>query len=140
VAQPDNSPLIQPEPDWSNPERWPTGDVLESVLNELAAAKVTAVLIHGDRMALALIQQARIRGWHIPNDLSVIAYDDEHSEMADPPLTAIAPPRTWLARTATELLLELISGDHSAPVREIVAQPRLVVRSSVDGPRGARGS
>ncbi|MEQ7125385.1 substrate-binding domain-containing protein [Actinopolymorpha sp. B11F2] len=106
-----------------------------TVLEELQSAQVTATLVHSDQTALALVHHARRRGWRIPEDLSVIAYDNAIAEMADPPLTAVSPPKDWVGQAAAMLLLELATSDPRAPVRHLVADPDLVARSSTAMPR-----
>jgi DNA-binding LacI/PurR family transcriptional regulator len=128
------SPLITTSPQ-ANRDLWPANDAIDTVLEELRSAQVTATLVHSDQTALALVHHARRRGWRIPEDLSVIAYDNAIAEMADPPLTAVSPPKDWVGQAAAMLLLELATTDPRAPVRHLVADPDLVARSSTAIPR-----
>ncbi|MEQ4206883.1 substrate-binding domain-containing protein [Actinopolymorpha sp. B17G11] len=128
------SPLVATSPQ-ANLDLWPTNDAIRSVLDELQEAGATAALVHSDQTALPLLHHARMRGWRIPQDLSVIAYDNEIAEMADPPLTAVSPPKAWVGQAAAELLMELVAGAGSGPVRHVVAEPELVVRRSTAAPR-----
>jgi DNA-binding LacI/PurR family transcriptional regulator len=131
------SPIIITSPD-ANLNLWPTNAAIETVLDELRRAQATAVLVHSDQTALALAHHARRRGWRIPGDLSVIAYDDEIAAQADPPLTAVSPPKAWLGRAAAELLLRLMTDGSPSPVRHMVADPELLVRASTSTPRAAQ--
>ena len=133
---PDLSPLVTTSPQ-ANRDLWPTNDAIDAVLDQLQAAQVTAALVHSDQTALPLVHHARRRGWRIPEELSIIAYDDEIAEMADPPLTAVSPPKDWVGQAAANLLLELVADGPGAPVRRVVAEPDLVVRSSTAEPRSA---
>jgi DNA-binding LacI/PurR family transcriptional regulator len=117
---------------------WATDAAIDSLLDELADAQVTGLICHSDEIALPLTRRARLRGWSVPDDLSIVAYDDESAEMADPPLTAVSPPKTWIGRTAVRTLLELISEGESSPVRHVVAKPRMVLRSSTAAPRSGK--
>jgi DNA-binding LacI/PurR family transcriptional regulator len=153
--EPDLSPLVTTSPQ-ANRDLWPTNEAIDAVLDQLQAAQVTAALVHSDQTALPLVHHARRRGWRIPEDLSIVAYDNEVAEMADPPLTAVSPPKDWVGRAAAKLLLELVAdgagssgtrdnfaagaggidtGRAGDPVRRIVAEPELVVRSSTAQPR-----
>lgn len=117
---------------------WATDADIESILDRLADAQVTGLICHSDEIALPLIRRARLRGWAVPGDLSIVAYDDESAEMADPPLTAVSPPKAWIGRTAVRTLLELIADGDDAPARHVVATPRLVLRGSTAPPRTGR--
>ena len=111
---------------------------MDEVLDQLRDAQVTALICHSDELALPLTLRARTRGWSIPDDLSVIAHDDESAEMADPPLTAVSPPKSWIGRTALRILLELLNEGAESPVRHVVAEPRLIQRNSTAPPRTSR--
>lgn len=54
---------------------------------------MTGVLVHPDPEALAFVDVALARGFSVPQDLSVIAYDDEVAHMFNSAFTAVAPPR-----------------------------------------------
>lgn len=111
---------------------------IDSMLDQLHAAQATAVICHSDELALPLTHRARLRGWSVPADLSVISHDDESAEMADPPLTAVSPPKTWIGRAAVRMLLEHLSEGDQSPTRHIVAEPRLILRSSTAPPRTSK--
>lgn len=113
---------------------WPKQADADWLLDQLRRANVTSVIIHNDRAALAFTLRARALGLRIPEDLSVISYDDELAEMVDPPLTAVSPPKGWLGQTAVELLLGLMTGAVDEPVRQIVAAPGLKIRGSTAPP------
>ncbi|MFC8943072.1 substrate-binding domain-containing protein [Streptomyces griseoincarnatus] len=84
----------------------------------------------------------------IPADLAVVAYDDEVAGLADPPLTAVRPPKAAIGAGALELLmrrLAAVRADDAAvrdsdggdaftgadrPVHRIELSPRLIVRAS----------
>ncbi len=103
---------------------------------------VSAVFCHGDRDAAALVSAARRIGLRVPQDLALVAYDDDVAELVDPPLTAIAPPKSEIGALAAELLLRLID-EPATPAHRIELQPRLTVRASCGPPpaqrRGVKG-
>jgi DNA-binding LacI/PurR family transcriptional regulator len=115
-----------------------------SVLDKCAETGVTALLVHSDREAISLVEQARERGVRVPADLAVVAYDDEVAGLADPPLTAVSPPKAAIGAGAVELLTRRLGiagadGDGFAagaglgadrPVHRIELSPRLNVRAS----------
>ncbi|MCC6730555.1 MAG: GntR family transcriptional regulator [Chthonomonadales bacterium] len=82
--------------------------------------------------SLALESMARLRalGLHIPNDVSVVGFDDSLSApYLSPPLTTVQQPLQQMGRRAAEMLLDLIEGGgHACPVA--VCSCTLVVRGS----------
>ncbi|MDH6629165.1 DNA-binding LacI/PurR family transcriptional regulator [Streptomyces sp. LBL] len=101
-------------------------------IKECLADGTRAVLVHSDHDAIELMRRMRSHGLRTPDDLALIAYDDEIAALADVPLTAVAPPKHEIGTQAARLLLDrLDAADPSAvPVRQVLIQPRLIVRSS----------
>ncbi|GHG41540.1 MULTISPECIES: substrate-binding domain-containing protein [Amycolatopsis] len=100
---------------------------LADVLREHAA---TGVIMHGDVDALMLVQQLADAGIMVPDDCSVVAYDDVVAALGSTPLTAIAPPKAEVGRLAAGLLLERLRGPAGRPPRRIAVLPELKVRGS----------
>ncbi|WP_343554712.1 DNA-binding transcriptional regulator CytR [Pantoea sp.] len=70
-----------------------------------------AIFCHSDLMALGAMNQARKLGMRIPQDLSVVGFDDiELAQYYDPPLTTVAQPRFAIGREAMLLLLDELQG------------------------------
>jgi LacI family transcriptional regulator len=92
----------------------------------------SAILALGNVLALGVLQAARIEGVTIPDDLSLIAFDDQlWATVTTPPLTIIEQPIEALGRDVLELLLERIAApDESPPTRRILPV-RLIERGSV---------
>ncbi|MFI1191227.1 substrate-binding domain-containing protein [Streptomyces californicus] len=94
-----------------------------------------AVLIHNDQDAIQLLPLLRNRGIRVPEDLSVISYDDVLAALGAPPLTAVAPPKKGVGAEAVDLLLRRMAGGVPVPpVRHVQLLPTLTVRSSCGGP------
>ena len=71
----------------------------------------TAVFCHSDIMALGALSYAKRRGLKIPDDLSIIGFDNiSLAEFCDPPLTTVSQPRFDIGREAMLLLLNQLSG------------------------------
>jgi DNA-binding LacI/PurR family transcriptional regulator len=89
----------------------------------------TAVFCYNDMTAVGLLAALHKAGLRVPEDLSVIGYDDvaivAHLQ---PPLTTIAQPKYALGQQATEMALTLIRGEPD--VRDVVLAPALVERES----------
>lgn len=70
-----------------------------------------ALFCHSDIMALGAISEAKAMGLRIPQDLSVVGFDDiELAHYSDPPLTTVAQPRFAIGREAMLLLIEQMDG------------------------------
>lgn len=79
----------------------------------------TAVFAANDAMGLAAIEVATQQGLHVPEDLSVVGFDDvPQAAMTNPPLTTVAQPLAELGSRAVEMLLTMLRGEPaSAHVR-----------------------
>ncbi len=90
----------------------------------------TAVVCGSDLMALGAIRAVRDRGLRVPQDVSVVGYDDSPLiAFTDPPLTTVRQPVPAMGAAAVRALLDEISGT-PAPRAEYVFRPELVARSS----------
>jgi LacI family purine nucleotide synthesis repressor len=91
----------------------------------------TAVFCFNDTMALGLMSRLQQKGINIPQDMSVIGYDNiELAEYFSPPLTTVHQPKRRVGKNAFEILLERIKDkEHEKRVFEI--QPEVVERNTV---------
>ena len=95
--------------------------------------ELTGLLCFSDQLAIGASQAAARAGRRVPDDLSLIGFDDiPRASTWDPPLTTIRQPLLDKGRVAADLLLELI--DHR-PARHIELPIELVVRDSTAPPR-----
>lgn len=96
------------------------------------ADRPTAIFCASDRMAVGVYYAAFQRGLRIPEDLSVVGYDDhiELSAHAVPAMTTVKLPYYEMGIAAVDLLLD--SGEDTPQAREIACDP--VIRSSVSPP------
>ncbi|VXB88672.1 substrate-binding domain-containing protein [Pseudoclavibacter sp. 8L] len=100
------------------------------VLDDCRRASATALLIHSDPQAVLVQQYARDHGWSIPDDLAVIAYDDEVAQNAEPPITALRPPKQHIGRLAVETMVSRLEEGPRRPVQRTRVLPVLHARSS----------
>ncbi|MEF1292036.1 substrate-binding domain-containing protein, partial [Vibrio sp. M260118] len=93
--------------------------------------KPTAVFCFNDTMALGLMSRLQQKGVRIPEDMSVIGYDNiELAEYFSPPLTTVHQPKRRVGKNAFEILLERIKDkEHEKRVFEM--HPEIVERSTV---------
>lgn len=106
---------------------------LAATVQEIARTGTTALLVHSDPYALALAQYCAEVGVRIPQDLALVAYDDEIAELGDPPLTAVRPPKEQVGRLAVELVVARLVEGARRPVHRVMIDPALAVRASSQG-------
>jgi alanine racemase len=91
---------------------------------------VTGIICGSDLMALGAIRAIRARGLTIPDDISVLGYDDSPLlPFTDPPLSTLRQPVLAMSMAAVRALTDEIGGQ-PAPHSEYVFQPELVIRGS----------
>jgi LacI family transcriptional regulator len=94
-----------------------------------AKRRPTAAFCANDLVALGLLQEMTSLGIRVPEDLSLVGYDDiDFAAAAAVPLTSVRQPRQLLGRTAVELLLAEDDPGHEH--RHVVFEPELIVRAS----------
>lgn len=109
---------------------------MTALLDQPATSWPEAVFCFNDMMAMGALCAAHERGLVVPDDLSVMGYDDiELAAYMAPPLTTIRQPVPELGARAAGLLIDHL--DAAAPLPRILKlKPRLVERRSVGRPRG----
>jgi DNA-binding LacI/PurR family transcriptional regulator len=96
----------------------------------LVGRGVTAIICSSDPLALGAIRAARRLGLRVPDDISVVGYDDSAlMTCTDPPLTTIRQPIEAMGRAAVKLLSSQIDGTMANGER-LLFEPELVVRGS----------
>lgn len=105
-------------------------DEYDALISKCLDTGVRALLVHADREAIGIVERAHDLGLAIPDDLAVVAYDDEVAAAADPPLTAVRTPRHRLGATAVELALARVADGPDRPVHRVQLSPVLMVRES----------
>jgi LacI family repressor for deo operon, udp, cdd, tsx, nupC, and nupG len=97
--------------------------------------KFTAIFSSSDEMAIGAIRALRNHGLRVPEDVSVVGFDDiPIARYYDPPLTTIAQPKEELGREAMLLLVEILQ-QRNTPPRKKILPTQLVVRGSTAPPR-----
>lgn len=100
----------------------------------------TAVVTGNDGVAFAVIRAARALGLRVPEDLSVVGYNDlPEAARCDPPLTTFYGPRRLLARTAVEMAIAAAEG-RCEGFQTRVLKGHLVIRRSAAPPPGRSGA
>ena len=91
----------------------------------------TAILAMSDVMAIGVMWAAREAGLNVPEDLSIVGFDDlEIAQHANPPLTTVHQPIMQKGEAAARLLLRMISSPDSERPRHETLETRLMIRGS----------
>lgn len=97
----------------------------------------TGVLVMSDAMAIGVLRAAREMGLRVPDDLSVVGFDDiDISQHTNPPLTTVHQPIRQKGESAVRLLLSVVERRDQRP-EQIRLETRLIVRGST-GPAPRR--
>ena len=96
----------------------------------------TAIFCANDEMAIGCIHEIKSNGLSVPEDISVIGFDDiRYAEVQDPPLTTVYQPAEEIGeRVMYRLYKEIEEGASVNPEPEIVPH-KLIVRQSVSRPK-----
>lgn len=90
----------------------------------------TAIFAANDEMALGILEAARTRGIRVPDDLSVVGFDDtEVARVSSPPLTTVAQPLRRMGALALRFALRLGAGE-SVDSPQVELATELVIRDS----------
>ena len=102
--------------------------------------RFTALFAANDLMAAGVIRELADRGIDVPQDMSVIGFDDAPlAEMISPSLTTMRQPLHDMAHAAVSMLLSRVSsGDGGAPVRKVLPVSLVVRESTAPPPRRRR--
>ena len=120
---------------------------LVELVERARVGDVDGVLVHTDEDAVQFVHLAQRMGLRVPDDVAVIAYDDEIAGLADPPLTAVAPPKFAVGQAAARMALTRLAerrraavGVPAAPRHHLELLPELRVRESCGAALARRGS
>ena len=93
--------------------------------------KITAIFAGNDVLAFGCIRAAIEKGIRIPDDLSIIGFDNvEMSQITNPPLTTIDQPKYEIGKAAIEMLLNMMAKDGSREPEHRMIGVRLIERQS----------
>jgi DNA-binding LacI/PurR family transcriptional regulator len=91
----------------------------------------TSIVCDSDSKALAFLKYAHAFGISVPNDLSIIGFNNSHfSEHASPSLTSVNQPMEEMGQSAINFLIERIGHPH-IPNRELRYALNIIKRDSV---------
>ena len=116
--------------DIDDDERGDRATDFDAIVDRCAATGTTAIIVHSDPQAILFEHHCLDRGIRIPEDLAIVAYDDEVAENGEPPITALRPPKQHIGRLAVETLVARLTEGRKRPVQRIQVLPELRVRAS----------
>jgi len=97
----------------------------------LALNRPTAVTCYNDLVALGVMRALRELGLRVPDDVSVIGYDDiDMASYASVPLTTVRVPKEEMGRQAAEILIQHIEALDAGTIEKVCLQAKLIVRES----------
>ncbi|MDD6202925.1 MAG: LacI family DNA-binding transcriptional regulator [Lachnospiraceae bacterium] len=92
------------------------------------SAGATAIICGNDLIASGVITECQLRGFRVPEDISVIGFDDlPFSSMLNPPLTTVRQERIELGKCGYVILNSLI---HHIAISKTLIRPQLIKRES----------
>lgn len=92
---------------------------------------VTGIVAGSDLIALGAVRAAQDRGLKVPQDISVVGFDDTIvTGFTDPPLTSVRQPVPAIATAAVQGLLDQLQGRARPQAGELLFEPELIVRDS----------
>ncbi|CAN5655808.1 substrate-binding domain-containing protein [soil metagenome] len=91
----------------------------------------TALFAANNFIAIGALKALRALGLHVPEDISVVGFDDlPTSLIVEPFLTVVAQPAYAMGQHATELLLQRISAPEATSYQEVILPTQLIIRQS----------
>lgn len=101
------------------------------VMNLLSSgARPTAVIAASDAMAIGGIKAFSEKGIRVPEDMSVVGFDDiDVSAYVNPPLTTVRVFKEEIGKAAVKLVMERLSGQRQLPVK-VILPVKFIVRES----------
>ncbi|MAX26968.1 MAG: hypothetical protein CMJ19_20940 [Phycisphaeraceae bacterium] len=101
----------------------------EAAASEVVAKGFTGMVCSNDLMAIGLMRGLRQLGKRVPEDCSIVGFDNTLlSKAGDPPMTTLSQALDEIAHRTVETLMAKIEGKDELPVEAF--PPRLIVRQS----------
>lgn len=121
----------------SNLIMYQSSDGFEKIVTRLKSyltltERPTAIACYNDQLAIQIIDELRVQGYRVPQDISVVGFDDyQMARYMSPALTTLNHEKERMGRDAGKMVIDLIKGES---VQDIIYQPQLIQRFSATGP------
>lgn len=105
-------------------------NLAENLCSLIARESITAIFNYSDKVALKVFHALSMAGLRVPQDISVVGYDDTvFAKTSNPQMTSVIHPKEQLGYTTAEKLISIIEHyPYSVPVKML--SPKLHIRSS----------
>ena len=91
----------------------------------------TGIVCYNDEIALSVINFLRDNGYSVPDDISIIGYDDSSlAEASEIKLTSVGHPKAEMGRDAAKWIVAAVENNGSFEQESIIYEPKLVIRNS----------
>lgn len=134
---PNNIVLYKTEEKYQKPQ-----DELEKILNLPEQERPTGLVCYNDELAIALLDVIRNKGVAVPEELSMIGFDDSFlAEVSEVKLTSVKHPQSEMGEAAAQMILNMVKDNNGVskkskePIESIVFEPELVLRNSTAAPK-----
>ncbi|MGF7534250.1 arabinose utilization transcriptional regulator AraR [Bacillus mexicanus] len=103
---------------------------VKAILEENNKAMPTAILCYNDEIALKVIDVLREMDIKVPEDMSIVGYDDSHfAQISEVKLTSVKHPKSALGESAAKYVIDCL--EHKKPKQEdVIFEPELIIRQS----------
>ncbi|MFX3632495.1 MAG: GntR family transcriptional regulator [Candidatus Pristimantibacillus sp.] len=112
-------------------------EALARMLERAPEQRPTAIICYNDELAVRMLDIVRRSGLSVPEDLSIIGFDDSNLATAtEVKLTTIEHPKTEMGTEAVEMLLKMVGQQpNRRSTLDKVYEPKLIIRESTAGVR-----
>ena len=101
------------------------------VFDSLQGAGITAVYTTENNLGVSLIAEAQARGVKVPEDLSIISFDDHvQASLIRPALSVVRQPTAEIGKGAVTVLLDVVEGKEASVATKLL-EPVVILRESV---------
>ncbi|MBU5595604.1 GntR family transcriptional regulator [Amphibacillus sp. MSJ-3] len=139
ALNPNNIITYKTEDKYHHPKR-----ELTKLLDLPEKDRPTAIVCYNDELAIALLDVIRERNLQVPEDISIIGFDDSFlAQVSEVKLTTVKHPQSKLGEAAGEMILNIVksSSGHPQKTKEtfepVIFEPELVIRNSTAKPKNA---
>lgn len=99
------------------------------------ANRPSAIVCYNDQIAFCVLQAVREAGFRVPEDISIVGYDDSDiSTATELKLTTVAHPKAEMGKRAARFLINMIEKEDEKPF--YMYKPEIIVRDSASVPNG----
>ncbi|WP_353057413.1 GntR family transcriptional regulator [Neobacillus niacini] len=106
--------------------------IVEQLKNFYTNEKMpTAIVCYNDQSALSVIEMLRGLDLRVPEDVSIVGYDDSFlAEATEVKLTSVSHPKMEMGIEAAKWIVSAVEGNSSSYPQSIIYEPELIIRSS----------